>query len=63
MFTMCVAFCVTEKKEIPKFIRKLENIDTIEKQTVTFEAEVIGKPKPHITWYVLSQGTQYYNIG
>ena len=40
----------TEKKETPKFVKKMENIDTIEKQTVTFETEVVGKPKPHVTW-------------
>ena len=39
-----------EKKEVPKFVRKLENIETVEKKTVKFEAEVSGKPKPHVTW-------------
>lgn len=50
----CLLIVLTEKKEVPKFVRKMENIDTIEKQTVTFEVEVTGKPKPHVTWYSIN---------
>ena len=44
------SFQISEKKEIPKFVRKMENLETVEKKTVKFEVEVTGKPKPHVTW-------------
>lgn len=45
-------FVFTEKRESPKFIRKLENVDVVEKDSATLEVEISGKPKPQVTWWV-----------
>ncbi|RUS90390.1 hypothetical protein EGW08_001885 [Elysia chlorotica] len=41
---------VDEKKEVPKFIKKMETVETVENNSASFTVVVSGKPKPHITW-------------
>ncbi|GFS00818.1 titin [Elysia marginata] len=41
---------VEEKKEVPKFIKKMETIETVENNPASFSVVVSGKPKPHVTW-------------
>lgn len=45
-------FGFTEKKESPKFVKKLETYEVLETETIRMEVQVTGKPKPHITWLV-----------
>ena len=49
---ICLLYCshILEKKEFPKVTKKLENVECVEKDTVTLECEIIGKPKPTYTW-------------
>lgn len=42
----------TEKREPPKFVKKLETHEVVETETVRMEVQVTGKPKPHVTWSV-----------
>lgn len=41
---------ILEKKESPKFVKKLENKDVVEKNKLILEVEVTGRPKPTVTW-------------
>lgn len=42
----------TEKREPPKFVKKLETYEVVETETIRMEVQVTGKPKPHVTWSV-----------
>ena len=39
------------KKEIPKFIKKPENVECLEFEDASFETTITGKPKPEVSWY------------
>ena len=41
-----------EKREIPKFLRKPDNVESLEFEDVKFQTCVTGKPIPEIAWYM-----------
>ena len=48
-----VPWCVLpEKREIPKFLRKPSNIESLEFEDIKFQTSVTGKPVPEITWFM-----------
>ncbi len=42
---------ISVKKEIPKFIKKPENVECMEFDDVRFETTISGKPEPTVEWY------------
>lgn len=41
---------LSEKKESPKFTKKLDTLEALETETVRLEVIVTGRPKPQVTW-------------
>ena len=39
------------KKEMPKFLKKPDNVECLEYEDIRFDTLVTGKPKPEVTWY------------
>jgi len=39
------------KKEMPKFLKKPENVECVEFDDVKYETTVGGKPEPTVEWY------------
>jgi hypothetical protein len=42
--------CLTVKKEMPKFLKKPDNVEVYEYETVRMETLVSGKPQPAVEW-------------
>ena len=47
-----IPFIFSEKREIPKFLRKPDNIESLEFEDIKFQTCVTGKPIPEIAWYM-----------
>lgn len=45
-------FSVIERKESPKFVKKLDNYEIDELDEARFEVIVTGRPKPNVVWFV-----------
>ena len=43
--------CHLVKKEMPKFMKKPENVECTEFDNVSFETTVTGKPEPVVEWW------------
>jgi len=49
VYHACI-FRAAAKKEMPKFLKKPDNVECLEFDNVTFETAVSGKPEPTVEW-------------
>lgn len=50
MYDLCYHFIIV-KSEMPKFLKKPENIECMEFDDITFKTTVRAKPLPQIEWF------------
>ena len=43
-------FLISVKKEMPKFLKKPENVESLEYDDIHFETEVLARPEAEVEW-------------